>query len=72
MARFDRPEESRNSKNMEQIFKSSLLENKRCPQKFVPHLCGYCGGAVYSIISAFMQLHRSSFNLEFETLLESI
>ena len=38
----------------------------------VPHLCGYCGGAVDSIISVFTQLHRSSLNLEFETLYESI
>ena len=38
----------------------------------VPRLCSYCGGAVDSIISVFTQLHRSGFNLEFETLFESI
>ena len=43
-----------------------------CPNKIVPRLCGYCVGAVDSIISNFTQLHRSSFNLEFETLFESI
>ena len=43
-----------------------------CPKKIVPHLCGHCRGAVYSIISVFTQLHRSSFNLEFGTLYESI
>ena len=32
----------------------------------------YCGGAVDSIISVFTQLHRSAFNLKFETLFESI
>ena len=34
--------------------------------------CGYCGGAVDLIMSVFYQLHRLSFNLEFETLFESI
>ena len=38
----------------------------------MPHLCGYCGGAVDPIISVFNQLHRSSFNLEFENPFESI
>ena len=33
--------------------------------------CGYCAGAEDSVISVFTQLHRSCFNLEFETLLES-
>ena len=41
-------------------------------QKIVPCLCGCCGGAVNATISAFSQLHRSGFNLEFETLFESI
>ena len=35
----------------------------------MPRLCGYCGGAVDSIISVFTQLHRSSSNLQFETCL---
>ena len=35
-------------------------------------LCGYCGAAIDSIISVFTQLHRSGFNLEFETLPESM
>ena len=39
-------------------------------QKIVPCSCGYCGGAVDLIISVFVQLHMSSFNLEFETILE--
>ena len=38
----------------------------------VPHLCGYCGGAVNSIISVFVQLDRSAFDLGFETLFELI
>ena len=38
----------------------------------MPRLCGCCGGAVDSIISVFTQLHRSSFNLEFETSYESM
>ena len=41
-------------------------------QKNVPRLSGYCGGAVDLISSVFTQLHISSFNVEFETLLESI
>ena len=32
----------------------------------MPRLCGYCGGAIDSIISLFTQLHRSGLNLEFE------
>ena len=35
-------------------------------------LCGYCGGAVDSIISNFTQLHRSSFILKLEILYKSI
>ena len=38
----------------------------------MPRLCDYCGGAVDSIILGFKQLHRSGFNLEVETLCESI
>ena len=38
----------------------------------MPHLCSYCGGAVHSIISFFTQLYRSGFNLDFETVYESI
>ena len=38
----------------------------------VPRLRGYCGGVVDSIISIFTQLHRSGFNLEFETMFESL
>ena len=38
----------------------------------VPHLRGYCGGAVDSVISVLTQLHRQDFNLESETLRESI
>ena len=45
---------------------------KGCPEIIVARLCGYCGGAVDSIISVFTQLHRSGFNFEFETLNESI
>ena len=43
-----------------------------CPIKVVPRLCGCREGAVDSIIFDFTQLHRSSFNLEFKTLHESI
>ena len=38
----------------------------------VPRLCCCCGGFVDSIIPVFVQLHRSGFNLEFETSYESI
>ena len=51
---------------------SAMMGLSRVSQKIVPRLCGFCGGAVDSIISVFTQLHRSSFNLEFETLFESI
>ena len=44
----------------------------RVSQKIVPRSHGCCGGAVDSIISIFAQLHRPSFNLEFETLYEFI
>ena len=43
-----------------------------CPKIIVRHLCGYYGGAVDSITSVFIQLHRSRFNLDFETLFEAI
>ena len=38
----------------------------------MPHLCGYWGGGANSIVLAFLQLHRSGFNLKIETLFESI
>ena len=38
----------------------------------MPRLCGHCGEAVTLIISIFTYKHRSGFNLEFETLFESI
>ena len=41
-------------------------------QTIVRCLSGYCGGAIDLIITIFTQLHRSAFNLEFETVLESI
>ena len=44
----------------------------RASKVVVPHLCGYCGRAVDSIISVSPHLNRSGFNLEFETLLESM
>ena len=40
--------------------------------KKVSCLCSCCGGAVDSILSIYVQLHRSGFNLEFETMFESI
>ena len=40
--------------------------------KFMSRLCGYCERGEDPIISNFTQLHRSSFNLEFVTLCESI
>ena len=43
-----------------------------CPKIIEPRLYGYCGGAVRLVISVLTQLYRSSFNLEFETLFESI
>ena len=43
-----------------------------CPKIIMPCLCGYCGGVVDSVISVFTQLRRSGFNLEFQTLFESI
>ena len=48
----------------------TVLDYARCPKIIVPRLCGYCGGAVDSILSVFLQLYKSSFNSEFETLLE--
>ena len=42
------------------------------PKKIEPRLCGYCGGAVDTMISRFTFLHRSGFKLEFETSYESI
>ena len=50
----------------------SSAVNIGCPKIIVLFLCGYRGGVVDSIISVFTQLHRSGFNLEFETLFESI
>ena len=49
-----------------------FVTRARCPKKFVPRSCGYCAGAVYSIILVLTQSHWSSCNLEFETLFESI
>ena len=43
-----------------------------CPKIVASRLCGYCGGAVVLTISLLTQLHRSGFNLEIETLFESI
>ena len=43
-----------------------------CHEIIVPRLCGCCEGAVGSIISVFTQLHRPGFNLEVDTLFESI
>ena len=43
-----------------------------CPKIIAPRLCGYCGGVVDCIISIFTQFHRSDFNLELETLFESV
>ena len=34
-----------------------------CSKKFVPGFFGYCGGAVDSNISAFLQLHTPDFKL---------
>ena len=44
----------------------------RVSQKIVPRLCGCCAGALDLIMSIFAQLHRSGFNLEFDTLYELI
>ena len=44
----------------------------RVSQKIMPRLGGYFEGVVDSIITIFTQSHRSGFNLEFETLFESI
>ena len=53
-------------------FAAPIIFQVQVFKKFVPRLCGYCGGALDSVISVFVQLHGSSFNLEFETLFESI
>ena len=37
------------------------------PQKIVPRLCCYCGGAVILIVSLFTKLQRMCFSLNFET-----
>ena len=44
----------------------------RVSKMIVSHLRGYCGGALDSIISVFTLLDRLGFNLEFETLYDSI
>ena len=49
-----------------------IILSPECLKIIVPHLCGHCGGAVSFIKSIFTQLHRSGFNLEFETLFGSI
>ena len=49
--------------------KERSLCHSLCPRKLWP-VCGYREGAVYSVISDFTQLHRSSFNLEFEIFFE--
>ena len=49
------------------IFLKNVLV--RVSQKVVPCFCGHYVGAIDSIISVFAHLHRSGFNLEFETLL---
>ena len=56
----------------ERIVKSSRGNDTECPKLIVSRLCSYCGGAVDSIISVSTQLHRSCFNLEFETFHGSI
>ena len=53
-------------------FKTHTIKYTECHKKNVLRECGYYGGAVDSIISVFTQLHRSGFNLEYETLRESI
>ena len=50
----------------------SEIFSVKCLKKIVPRLYGYCGGAVNSIILVFTQVHRSSFNFDFEILFESI
>ena len=47
----------------------NVVVHTECPKINVPHLCGYCGGDVDSIIAIFTLLHRSGFNLEFESFL---
>ena len=49
--------------------KNQIRPYTGCPKIIVLHLCGYGGGAEDSMISVSTQLHRSSFNLEFDTLL---
>ena len=44
----------------------------RVSENIVPRLCGYCGGAVASIVSVCTQLYVSGFNLEFEILFEPV
>ena len=51
---------------------SVYLRTTGCLKNIVPRLCGYCGRALNSVFSVFTQLYRSSFNLEFETLFETI
>ena len=56
----------------ELVTRNSIRNIQGVPKKNVPRLCDCCGGAIDTIISVFIQLHRSGFNLEFETLRESI
>ena len=54
------------------IFSNVANLKSMVPKLMVPRLCGYCEGAVDSIISVFTQLYSPGFHLEFETLCESI
>lgn len=46
-----------------------MIGSSDVPRKIVPYLRGACGGDVRSIAPYLIQLHRTGFNLEFETLL---
>ena len=49
----------------EAVIRSGVLGIQGWPRMILPRLCGYCGGAVNSITSVFMQLHRSGIELKF-------
>ena len=57
---------------MEWPLSARQILNYRVSVNIVLRLCGHCGGDVDSIISDLTQLHEPGFNLEFETLFESI
>ena len=58
--------------NLRDIVLRNLYHRSCVPRKLCSVCNCCCGGAVDSVISVCTQLHRSGFNLDFETSFESI